>query len=343
MLKTRNTRALDTEANATSTADRNRLYKHLESYSLPVILVAAFIGFSAGLPGTFPTSGNLLALLQAQAVYMLLATGLSLPVRSGDFDLSVAATMSFCAAVAAVLMVEHHTAWWLAVIAAVLLGAAIGAVNGFLVVVLGIDSFIATLGTMTALGGLTYGITGSNTISGLPTAFTSLAQHSLLDIPAPVFLGWVVAAIFWYMYRYTPWGRYTLFIGGNRDTSKLVGIRVSKIRVLAFCSAGFVAAVAGITLLGTLSAADPTVGPQYLLPPFAALFLGATTIEVGRINILGTVVALYLLAVVVTGLELLGAPSWIGDLFNGLALLIAVAFARLANKISLRNLAASRP
>src|SRR5690606_22065045 len=115
----------------------------------------------------------------------------------------------------------------------------------------------------------------------------------------------------WYAYERTPLGRYMLFIGGNRSASELAGINVDRIRIGSFIASGLIAALIGVFLVGNLGAIDPSIGSQYLLAPFAAVFLGATAITVGRFNSFGTVVALYLLAVGFTGLQLMGAPSWV--------------------------------
>jgi ribose transport system permease protein len=125
----------------------------------------------------------------------------------------------------------------------------------------------------------------------------------------------------------TPCGRYLLFIGGNRDAAELAGLRVNAFRQGAYVASGTLSALAGLLFAGSLGAVDPTSGGAYLLPPVTAAFLGASAIKLGRFNVVGTLVAIYLLAVGITGLQLLGLQSWIADVFNGACLIVAMAFA----------------
>jgi ribose transport system permease protein len=271
-------------------------------------------------------------MLSSQSVLLILALAVTIPLRSGDFDLSIAATMNLAASIVAVLIFKHHFAMVPATLVALAVGAGIGVINGILIVGIGVNAFVATLGTMTAIGGLTYGVTNNAVISGLTGSILSFSRLDVLGLPVAVVYGWGLAIIVWYVFEYTPVGRYLLFVGGNREASRLTGLPVRRLRFLAFVFAGLLSAFAGVLLAGTLGAADPSAGPQYLLPPYAAAFLGTTTIQVGRFNVVGTVVALYLLVVGVTGLVLLGAASWISDVFNGTALVLAVVFARLVGR-----------
>jgi ribose transport system permease protein len=304
----------------------------LERYAVLIVLAAVIIGFSIGLPATFAQSSNFTAIASAGVVSLILAIGLTFPLRTGDFDLSVGANMAMCAVIYAELTTNHHMNWFVVLVLVLLIGTFVGVVNGVLVVVVGLDGFIATLGTMTVLGGLALGITSSTTVIGVPHQILTLVRTQVGGLQTGVFIGWGIALVVWYVYGYTPWGRNLLFIGGNRNAARLSGISVSRARIFAFVICGLLAAVAGIILVGQLGAADPTVGPEYLLPPYAAAFLGTTVIQMRRFNVVGTVIGLYLLSTVVTGLQLLGAPSWIADVFNGLALVVAVAFARLIGR-----------
>src|SRR5262249_50841099 len=160
-------------------------------------------------------------------------------------------------------------------------------------------------------------ITDNNVIDLDNRAIVDFARGDVLGLPAATWYGWVLVAIAWYVYERTPLGRYLLFIGGNRDAARLAGIRVAAIRIGALLATSLISAFAGLVLAGQLGAIDPSIGPQYLLQPFAAALLGATTVTIGRQNALGTLIALYLLAVGVTGLQLLGASSWANNVFNG--------------------------
>lgn len=301
---------------------------------VPIVLAVLFVVFSVTLPNTFPTFSNVSAMLASTSVLIVLALALTIPLRAGDFDLSIAANMGFTAAIVAVLTVNHHQSLPVAILAAIAAGVGIGALNGTLVVGAGLNAFIVTLGMLTVLSGLTYAITNGQVVLNLPQDLQSFWRYDFLGLQAAVWFGWGLALVLLYFFEGTPLGRYLLFVGGNRDAALLSGLPVRALRFGSFVVAGFLSAVAGIILAGTLGAVDPTVGSAYLLPPYTAAFLGTTTILVGRFNVVGTVIGLYLVTVGITGLELHGVASWIGDVFNGGILIVAVLFAQLGSKLT---------
>lgn len=303
------------------------------SQGLLIALVLLCVVFTIALPETFPTSANFRNIVNSQAVILILALAVTLPLRAGDFDLSISAVMAMSASIIAVLAGKHHDPLSTVIPIAIGAGLLVGLVNSLLVVVIKLDAFIATLGTMTTVLGLTSLMTRGEVIGGIPAGLSHFANTPILSLPAAVLYGWILAVIFWYMYEKTPAGRYLLFTGGNREAARLTGVHVNQIRALAFIAAALISAFAGILFAGGLGAVDPNVGGAYLLPPYAAAFLGSTTIQIGRFNALGTVIGLYLLAVGVSGLQLLGAAGWVSDVFNGVALILAVAFAKLVRTV----------
>jgi ribose transport system permease protein len=298
-------------------------------WAVPLLLVALIIVFSVSLPSQFPTVGNFRAMILSQAVLLLLAVGVTLPLRAGDFDLSIGSNMVFCSLVLGLVMNNYGWPVWAAIIVAILLGCLVGVVNAVLVVIFGMSGFVATLGTMTVLQGLSLAISGSQVVSVSSHSLLRLGQTNVLGLPDAALYGWATALILWYVYRYLPFGRHLLFVGGNQEASRLAGIAVSRVRILAFVFAGLIGGIAGFVLIASTGAVDPTSGAQYLIAPYAAAFLGIATIQIGRFNIVGTLFALYLVVVGETGLQLLGAAEWVSDVFNGLALLIAIGLSRL--------------
>jgi ribose transport system permease protein len=148
-------------------------------------------------------------------------------------------------------------------------------------------------------------------------------------LPLIVWIGWLIAAVIWVVFEFTPLGRYLLFLGGNANAARLAGLRVGGLRSVAFIAASTIGGgIAGVLLAGSLGSVDPSSGSSYLLAPLTAAFLGTTTIQVRRFNVIGTLVGLYLLAFGITGLQLEGIQGWISDVFNGAALIVALAFAR---------------
>jgi ribose transport system permease protein len=297
-------------------------------WAVPLLLVILFIAFSVASPDIFLTVSNVRVMIGGQATIVLLALAIIIPLRAGDFDLSVASVMLLSGCMVGVLTGHNYPAV-AACALAVLMGAAVGVFNGFLVVRVGIDSFIATLGTLTILGGLATLITNGTLVFTFPTGLTDFASHKFLGFTTPVWAGWILALLLWYIFEQTPCGRYLLFIGGNRGAAELAGLRVNAYRQGAYIVSGTLSAVAGLLFSGALGSVDPTSGGAYLLPPITAAFLGASAIKLGRFNVVGTLVAIYLLAVGITGLQLLGLESWIADVFNGGCLIVAMAFAIL--------------
>lgn len=303
-----------------------------ERYALLGLLVVIFAVCFAFLPA-FRSPNVLGAIVNSQAIVLMLALTATLVLRTGDFDLSIAGVMVSTAAVVGVLS-KAGVPWFAAVLVSLLVGLLSGAINALLVVKIGVDSFIATIGMFTALTGLGYAITNSQIVTDVPDILSEFARFKILGLPATTWFAWLLVGVLWYLYEKTPLGRYMLFIGGNRSASALAGINVGRIRTGTFLASGLIASLIGVFLAGNLGAIDPSIGGQYLLAPFAAVFLGATAIYVGRFNSIGTLVALYLLAVGFTGLQLLGAPSWVNNVFNGVALMLAVALAKIVGNRS---------
>lgn len=296
-----------------------------------VVVLLGTVGlFSGVLPDTFPTSANARVMLTSESVILIMALGVTFTLRLGDLDLSFASVMNFSSAIIAVLTIEHGVNTFVACLCALLAGAVVGAVNAIMVVFLRLNSFIATLGMQTLLGGLTYGLTSSQIIVGLPTSLLNFGRDRLLGLPLNVWYGWILCVFIWVVYEFTAFGRHLLFIGGNQSAARLAGIRVQRTRATAYIISGAIFALAGVVLTAVVGSADPSTGLQYLLPPLAGAFLGTTAIQLGRFNVWGTVVGVYLLMVISTGLELLGAQSWVADVFDGGALIVAIGFARLA-------------
>jgi ribose transport system permease protein len=301
-------------------------------YGVLIALLILIVVFSITLPDTFPTSGNFNAMVTSQGTLLIMALGLTCALRAGDFDLSIGSVMIFSSAVVAVLTTQHHVSVPVAVVLAVCAGTVIGLINGVLIVIIGLDGFVVTLAAMSIVEGLAFAVTNNQVVTGLPNGLLDLSRHTLFTLPYGTYYGWILAIVLWYIYEQTPLGRYHLVVGQSRNAATLAGLPVRMVRILGFVGASTICALAGVLLAGTLGAVDPTIGPQFLLQPFAAAFLGATTIKLGQFNVLGTVVGLYLLIVGVTGLQLIGVPPWVSDVFNGGALLLAILLARVASR-----------
>jgi ribose transport system permease protein len=301
-----------------------------ERWAVPGFLGLLILIFSLLDGSKFLTQTNFITIIQSNSAIVLLALIATFMIRAGTIDFSLAASMILGASVVAVLTTEKHWSVPLAIIVTLAITGVIGAFNGFIVVVLGLDGFIATLGMNTVLTGVALAVTNDNVVTPLPHSLVTFASKSFGDFPLSVIYGWVLALILWGVFEFTPFGRILAFVGGNQVSARLAGIRVPAIRFSVFVVAAVLAGFTGVVLAGSLNNVDPTSGGNYLLGPFSSAFLGASAIQIGRFNVAGTITAVYLVAVAETGLELLGVSPWVSEVFNGGALIAAIAFSRLS-------------
>ena len=322
----------DLSASGARTPAERRLSRGglLQRYALLGILLLLLGTFVATIPA-FRSFGLITSMINSQSIILLLALIATIVLRTGGFDLSISQTMVASAAVSIVLT-KSGVPLPVALLASIALGVIVGMVNGALIVKIGVDSFVVTLGSFSALAGVAYLVTQSSIIAGVPPELVNAVRSGFAGIPLVTWYAWLLAAVLWFVYQLTPLGRYMLFIGGNPDAARLAGIPVDRIRFFAYVASGLLASLVGIVFLGYFGAVDPGVGAQYMLQPLAAAFLGTTAIVIGRFNSLGTVVALYLLIVGITGLQVLGAQTWVTNLFYGLALIVAVTASKLAGR-----------
>jgi ribose transport system permease protein len=293
------------------------------------VFAALFLIFSLWIPDLFLRGATWRALLDDQAVTALVAVGLVVPLAAGAFDLAVGAEVGLAAIVVAWLLVPRGVPLAPALVLTLVAGAAVGLASGLLIVLARIDSFIGTLGVSSILLALVQWISGGSQILGLPAGIQKLGTGTALGVTYPVYVMLGVAVAAWFLLERTPAGRRVYATGGNSDAARLAGVRTGAVVICSLVACGLVAALAGTLLSARLGTGDPTIGVSYLLPAFSAAFLGSTQFRGGRFNVWGTIVAVYVLATGVKGLQLAGAPTWIPDLFNGVALLVAVGMSKV--------------
>jgi ribose transport system permease protein len=295
-------------------------------WGLLLVFLAVFGVFSAWVP-RFSTTGNLQDILTSQPPGIFVAYAAMLVLVVGEFDLSIGATLGISQYVVLKLVTHYGLSWEVAIVVTLVIGIAIGVANAIAVVGLGINSFIATIGVATILDGLLQWISNGNSpiFGGAPHGFTTLAQTQTGGIVLPVYYALAASVVLWVLLEYTVAGRQMRATGANRLAATLSGIPTGRARVTAFVLAGLLSAIAGILVTARIGAADATSGPGFLLPAYAAAFLGATAIRPGFFNVWGTLIAIFLVAVGITGLQLKGAEAWVTPVFNGSVLLAAVA------------------
>ena len=310
-----------------------RIMRFLPVYGL-VILTVFLIGlFSALLPDTFPTMLNLRSIISDKAIIALLSLGAMIPMAAGRIDLTVGYGIVLWHILAISLQTMLGLPWPVAVAVVLVLGAVTGFLNGLLVEVAKIDSFIATLGTGTVLYALALWHTGGRQMVGLlPDGFYALNNTFIFGLPITGYYLIAITVVMWIVLEYTPIGRYLYAIGANQRAAQLNGIPTRKYVIGAFVASGTMTALAGVLLAAKLRIGQASVGLEFLLPALVGAFLGSTTIKPGRVNVWGTVVGVAILAVGISGIQQFGGSFWVEPLFNGVTLLIAIGIAGYAQR-----------
>ena len=295
--------------------------------ALLVVLILLLVAFSILLPNTFPTAFNFRTVLNEKSIVALLALAVLVPLSAGHYDLSVGSVLGLAHILTIGLQVKNGLPWELSVFLAVAISGLVGAVSGILVTRFRVGSFIATLGVGTVVYGIGLWYTGGEQLNGdLPDGFLAIASR-VGGVPFPAIIALLVAVAMWLVYSYSLAGRYLYVIGANPRAAELVGIPVRAFTFSSFVASGLLTGLAGVILAAELRAAQSAIGPEYLLPAFAAVLFGATSIDPGRVNVWGTVLAVLVLAAAVSGLQQLGAKAYVEPLFNGGMLVVAVAIA----------------
>jgi ribose transport system permease protein len=273
------------------------------------------------------------AMFGSTAMIVVLTLGLMIPLTTGDFDLSVAATMALSSMLIAVLNVRMGYPIGGAILLALLAGAAVGAVNAVFILWFRIHSLIVTLGTGYFLAGVVLWISNSGPISGIDMGLVNAVIITrFLGVPLAFWYAVILTVVIWYLFQHTALGRRLLFVGRGREVARLSGVDVTRTRAGALIAAGVIAALAGVIYAGMRGSADPSSALNFLLPAFAAAFLGSTTLYPGRFNAPGALLAVFFLSTGIMGLNFLGAPSFVQNLFYGGGLVVAVAISQLIRK-----------
>lgn len=308
---------------------RQPLSHYLEAYALIALLIAAALFFSvyADTSDTFPTSANIQTLISSNSVLAIVALAALVPLVCYEFDLSVGAIAGISSVFAADAL-SGGTSVPVAIAIGMGIGLVIGIINALLVTKARVNAVIATLGISIILAGVINQKTHGSAITGsIPVGFTDFGTGTTWGIPRPAFALLLVALVVYYVLAHTPYGRYLYAFGTNRSAAKLVGIRTNLILGLTFVISGTLSGAAGVLQVARAGSADPRVGETFTLPALAAAFLSAAAVKPGRYNVAGTLVAIFFLAVLNSGLNLAGAPEYVSLYVNGTALIVGVALA----------------
>ena len=318
-----------------------RIGRAVPVYGLVVLTVALALLLSWLLPDTFPTLFNLRVILSDKSVIALLALAATIPMITGKIDLTVGYGIVLWHILAISLQTQMGLPWPLAVLIVLLCAALCGLLNGLLVELAQIDSFIATLGTGTVIYALAmWHSAGRQVLGELPDGFLGITATQVFGLPIVAFYVLAISVALWLVTEFTPLGRALYVIGANPKAAELNGIAVRRHVMGAFVASGLLSGFAGVLLASRLQIGQASVGLEFLLPALVGAFLGSTTIRPGRVNVWGTLVGVAILAIGISGIQQFGGAYFVEPLFNGLTLLVSIGIAGWAQQR--RNLSIKR-
>lgn len=326
------TDTLTTPTSETQSTRTRRRLRAPEATALAAFLIAEVVFFSIG-SKYFLSADNFLNILTAVAVTGVLAAGATVLLIAGQFDLSVGSGIAFVGLTLA--LTAPVVGLPAGVLLAICAGLLIGAINGFLVTVIGVNALITTLGTMAIFRGLTVSLGEGRNI---PVAgFDWAVQRPLLGIPMPVIVLIAVVIVIGVVLHSTRYGRSIYAIGANESAARLVGIRNRRLLFIAFMISGACIIVGGLMNTSLLGSTSGTTGLGLELAAVTAVILGGTSLKGGTGSVFGTVLGLLIVGVMSNGLTLMNVASSWQDVASGALLILAVSFDRIRQKLESRR------
>lgn len=294
----------------------------LQSQGLLAMLIGLIVTFSLLSP-YFLQVDNFLNVGSGAAALGIMAVAQTYLIIAGGFDVSVGSVVALTGVVIG-LLVGDGVNVWLASLAGLGVGAGVGAINGFIVVRLGVNPLITTLGTLSIFSGLAFTISGGSTLIVADADFGFLGSGDILGIPFCLLLLVALASVALWIERCTRTGRAIYAIGGNHEAARLAGLRTDWIPFMLYVISGLSGALAGIIITSQLAASSPQVGQTFLLSVVTAVILGGASLSGGRGSVIGTLVAVFILGILQNGFALLQLSSYVQTMAIGFALIVAV-------------------
>lgn len=301
-----------------------------------VLILLVVIAYFAYRSARFGTVDNVVVILIAAAPFALVALGQTFVILTGGIDLSVGSIIAVSAMTAAWITVRFPDQLWLAPVAATLVGLACGAINGFLVSIVNVPPFVATLGTLTAGSGLAYAIGNGAPINGLPQGYGAFANTQFYGLTIPVILMIVGFIVVWFVLQHTSYGLRVYAIGGNPSAAALAGVPTKRTLASVYLISGALAGISGLMISSRVISGAPTLGEGYELDAIAAVVIGGASLFGGRGTVWGTLLGLLLIQTLNNGLQILVIPSYWQAVIKGALIVAAVGIdvwaARRANR-----------
>lgn len=283
--------------------------------------------------GNFYTRYNITVFLRTSSFTILVGFAQTLVLLLGGIDLSVASIAGFSSMVFAILVTKVMLNPFLSLILALMVGPALGMLNGLLITSLNLTPFIATLATSSVFRGVVYVVTKGFPLTGIPASVTVIGQGSLFKlIPYPIIITLVVLLVLFVVLKYTIFGRHVYAVGGNENAAKIVGIRYKRTQTMVYTIAGFIAGLAGILMVLRLGSSQVNIGENWVMPSITAAVLGGTSMTGGSGSIGGTIVGGLLMSVISYSISLLGISSYWDEIVTGAVVLVAISIDAIGKK-----------
>ena len=302
-----------------------RIERLINAINPLVFVIIALIIMLALLSDRFLAVTNQMNISRQVSVYLIIAIGQTFVISSRGIDLSVGSALGMVGCVLAT-MLDSDVPVPVAVVAAILLGAMIGAINGLIITKLRVNPLIATLGMLVTLRGATHLYMGSNVVTSMPPAVKFMGQGFVGPVPVAALIALAMVAVGWWLYYHTRFGRHACAIGSNESASELVGISVDRRKILIYAFQGVCVGVAAAVLIGRLNGASPSLGLNFELHIIAAVVLGGTPLYGGVGTMLGTVLGIATIGIIENGMVLIGADFHVQRILIGVLLISAVAY-----------------
>jgi D-allose transport system permease protein len=306
-----------------------RLEKFWETYGTLCILIVIVVLFSFLSPVYFLRKDNLIQIVLQSSVTILLALGEFFPILIAGIDLSVGSILALAGIVTGKLLVAGFDPVLAVLIGGVLVGLALGAINGLLVNFTGLHPFIITLGTNAIFRGITLIVSGASPVFGFPYAFTDALAGSLFYVPVPIVIALAMALILWWITRQTRLGRNIYAVGGNKEAAFFSGIDVKFHTLVVFMISGLCAGLAGVLSTARLGAAEPAAGTGFETFAIASAIIGGTSFFGGKGRIPSVVIGGLIIGTISNGLNLLRVPTFYQLVVMGGLIIVAVSLDRL--------------
>ena len=312
---------------------KNFVAKYKRELVVGLATVLMFIVFTAINPSYF-TWKNFLTILQQMTLNGILATGMMFAIITGGIDLSVGCTFAITIVAVASCVVKGMNSG-VAILLGLVIGAALGAFNGFLVNQMKLQPFIATLGTMSLYRGIAYVVTGGWPVTNVPDSYRSIFNGRIVgDIRNYVFVMILVMAVAFVLLAKTRTGNYLYAVGGNEEAAKLSGVNVKKVKYIAYIFCGVCAAIAGMVMLASLGSGEPTAGTGYETDAIAAAAIGGTRMAGGKGSAIGTFFGALMLAVLKVGMIVINVNTFWQYIVTGIIIIVASYFEFIQQDIS---------